>query len=235
MEETTDLNIILPVHNPDAHWEDSINCALTLLQGIFRGIDYKIIIVNDGSILDLSDRFHRLQEKYGNVVTISYPQNQGKGHAIKMGLRHSDARFYIYTDCDFPFGEDVLLDTYNILAGQKADLVIGTRTREYFSSLPFVRRCLSLSVRSMNFIMLGFRRIDTQAGLKGLNNRARTVFQQNRIHGFIFEMEFIRNCLRNGLKSYPIPVRPRDNIKFNNFKARTIFRELKCYFKLIFS
>jgi glycosyltransferase involved in cell wall biosynthesis len=235
MEKTTDLNIILPVHNPDIHWEESIHYALTLIHDIFTEINYKVIIVDDGSNFDISDRFLRLKEKFNNIETISYRPNQGKGNAIKTGLSHAEAKYYIYTDCDFPFGEDVLLDIYHILSSNKADLVIGTRTREYFSSLPFMRRCLSLSVRTMNFIMLGFRKVDTQAGLKGLNNKARLVFLGNKTHGFIFEMEFIRNCFRNKLKSCPIPVKPRDNIKFNNFKVKTILRELKFYIKLMFS
>ena len=176
----------------------------------------------------------RIQEQHKNVLYFSYPINKGKGYAVRYGLKMTDADFYIYTDFDFPFGYQTIKDTFEILLKSEANLVIGKRGKEYFSVLPFKRKLLSTALRSINYLITGFRIVDTQAGLKGLDNKAKEIFLSTHINSFIFELEFLQKCLRKRISYKFIEVKPRADIVFSDFGLKTIKRELMNFTKVLF-
>jgi len=160
--------------------------------------------------------------------------NKGKGNAVRYGLLNTDADYYIYTDFDFPFGYHAIRDTFEILINTHTNLVIGKRGKEYFSILPFKRRLISSTLRSINYLITGFRIIDTQAGLKGLDNKAKGIFLKTHINSFIFELEFLLNCLKNKITYQFINVKPREDIVFSDFGIKTIKKEIVNYLKVLF-
>ena len=157
----------------------------------------------------------------------------GKGFAIRYGLEQSISDFYIYTDFDFPFGIHSLKQTYDLLAEGRSNLVIGTRNYSYFRTLPFERKLLSMGLMFFNSVLTCFRVKDTQAGLKGLDNKARDIFLSIKTNSFVFEVEFILKCLKANLKHSYLKVVADNDIKFSNFGSKTIRRELKNYFRII--
>jgi Glycosyl transferase family 2 len=231
----TDLTVILPIYNPPAGWENKIDSSIEKLLSMSKDVSIKFHLINDGSSVCLEDGFNLLRTAYDNVEITSYPVNKGKGFALKTGLNGSDSEHYIYTDWDFPFGEKALFNVYDLLKQSKSDLVIGVRSKDYYSALPFSRRLLSRGLRFTNFFLLNFKAIDTQAGIKGLNNDARHIFVNTKTNGFIFELEFIRACFRKKMSMSYLNVSPRHDISFNNISTKTIARELNFLFKLIFS
>lgn len=234
MHNKTDLTIVLPVYNPPAGWEKKIDISIGKILFLLQDKNVSIHLVNDGSTVCLQDGFNLLRSAYDNIHITSYEQNKGKGYALKTGLKNSVSDYYIYTDWDLPFGEEAVNKVYRLLTQSNADLVIGVRTREYFSSLPLSRRFISFGLRLINFFLFHFRAIDTQAGIKGLNNEAREIFVHTKTNGFIFELEFIRSCFRKRMKMSYLDVNPRDDISFNSISARTIMRELTFLFRIIF-
>ena len=225
------LAIILPVYNPHEDWEDKISHSVRELDRYFLHDDYQIVIVNDGS-RDVNIAF---QKSHDNVICFSYDVNAGKGHAIRHALAHTDADFYVYTDFDFPFGYASVLDTYHKLKNGQASLVIGTRARSYYKMLPWKRLLISKSLLVVNFFLTGFKIKDTQAGLKGLDNKAKAVFLKTRINGFIFELEFIRDCISAQLVWTQLEVAPDHGIHFSDFGYDTLWREFIDLVKIIFA
>ena len=130
------------------------------------------------------------------VVYLSYPVNHGKGYAIRYGLNKINADYYVYTDIDFPFGYKIIKDIYEILTNSNTNLIIGLRDKEYFNLLPFKRKMLSIALHNINFVLTGFKIHDTQAGLKGFDNKSKKIFLETKTTRFLFDLEFIRDCLR---------------------------------------
>ncbi len=233
MKTETNLSIISPIYNPPQDWEIKIEHSLANLFLLFDKIDVKVVFVNDGSSLDLEEGFSHLKNRFPAVEILAYVQNQGKGYAIKTGLGHAESNYYIYTDWDFPFGEEALLTFYQNLIQNEYDLIIGKRSKAYYASLPPFRKLISLGLRTANFFFLNCRNLDTQAGIKALNKPARELFLANKTNSFIYELEFVSACLKNKMRISSIAVTPRKDIVFTNFKFNTILKEFTSYINLI--
>jgi glycosyltransferase involved in cell wall biosynthesis len=229
--QLNELNIVLPLYNPENEWIDQLCHSLNELRRELDGIDFRVILVNDGSE-KLPGDIESLSNRFSFLTYLHYKVNMGKGHAIRYGISHSSAKYYIYTDFDFPFGHHIVRETYDLLKNSKVNLVIGTRDRSYFRMIPFKRRLLNIFVKNLAFLSTGFRISDTQAGLKGLDNQARTVLLETRTKGFIFELEFIRACLKSGLTFGLIDVTCRPELRFTNFRIKIISRELVNFMRI---
>ncbi len=235
MEPKTDLIMVLPIHNPNiANWECDLQAAFKKIFSLFKNIDLKILLVNDGSCVDLSEGFNNLKLNFPDVEMLSYKKNRGKGFAVRTGLAAGCAKHYIYTDWDFPFGEQSVYETYTMLRDTKADLIVGTRCKAYYDKLPFGRKVISKGLKIANYFLLGFKSIDTQAGIKGLSNNARLLFLKTKTDGFVFELEFIQMCVRKKLKISKLGVIPKQELLFNNFRLKTVLKEVGYFFKLVF-
>lgn len=228
------LNIIIPLYNPHAGWENQFVDHLLELKKELKETEFTVILVNDGSITGINN-IEEIMNRFKYLKYYSYTVNRGKGYAIRYGINNSDADFYIYTDIDFPFGCQIISQTYQILKSSKANIVIGTRDASYFRLLPMKRRIYSFLLKKLNFLVTGFKIKDTQAGLKGLDNRAKKVLAGTKTNTFLFELEFLKNSLKQGLTFKFINVRCRPRIKFTNFRFRILLNETISLLKLLFN
>lgn len=228
------LSLVLPIYNPHEGWEAELLDSFEQIGKVFEGIDYKIVLVNDGSPTDLSTSLAQLQASEPRLLLHGYAQNRGKGHAIRHGIKQEEARYYIYTDWDFPFGFDVLRKVFDLLQTEKHELILSRRGLSYFRAIPFKRKVISTGVRLANYVLTGFKVGDTQAGLKGLGNKARDMLLTTTTDSFIFEFEFIRMVLRHKLAYTSVEVNPKPNIIMSDFKFKTIKKELVNYIRLCF-
>ncbi len=234
MEKLPDLAIILPVYNPRPGWPTHLENALRQLQRIFESIDYQVIVTNDGSTQHFDPAAAgSLAQRYPELRVLSYTVNRGKGAAIRFAMARVETKHYIYTDFDFPFGFAALRRVYDLLHEGRVDVVMSRRTRQYLRMLPPMRRFVSRALRWTSGLLTGFRIDDTQAGLKGFNRRARALFLTLRTDGFLFEVEFARKMLRRGLRYQYISVSPAKDLHLPNFSLRTLWREFKNWFRVL--
>lgn len=228
------LNIIIPLYNPHQGWENHFTDSISQLREELKDTDLTVILVNDGSAFPLNS-IDEMTARFSFLKYYSYPANMGKGYAIRYGIGISDADYYAYTDIDFPFGCQSISQIFHILKTTEANIVIGTRDISYFRTLPFERRIYSLLLKELNYFMTGFKIKDTQAGLKGLDNEARKILAATKTNTFLFELEFLRNSLKQGLTYSFIEVTCRPGIRFTNFRFRILLKETISLFKLLFS
>lgn len=226
------LNLIIPLYNPHAGWENSFLESVSEVRKDLEGTELTIILVNDGSTIQ-THSIKCIADQCRYLKYYSYPVNMGKGYAIRYGINASDADFYIYTDIDFPFGHHTILQTYNLLKSSGTNIVIGTRDISYFRSLPLNRRIYSLLLKELNYLITGFKIRDTQAGLKGLDNKAKKILACTKINTFLFELEFLKNTLKEGLTYEFITVKCRPGIRFTNFRLSIIMKEMINFLKLL--
>jgi len=227
------LNIIIPLYNPHAGWETQFADHLSELKKELKETELKVILINDGSTIRINN-IEEIMNRFKCLKYHSYTDNRGKGYAIRYGMNISDADFYIYTDIDFPFGCRIISQTYQILKSSDTNIVIGTRDASYFRLLPVKRRIYSFLLKELNFFVTGFRVKDTQAGLKGLDNKARKVLAGTKTNTFLFELEFLRNSLNQGLTYKMINITCRDGINFTNFRAGILIKEIVSFLKILF-
>jgi len=226
------LNVIIPLYNPHDGWENRFIDSISELRNELNETVLTVILVNDGSTIQINN-IKRITDRFSFLKYYSYPVNMGKGYAIRYGVNVSDADFYVYTDIDFPFGYQIISQTYRILKSSKTNIVIGLRDLSYFSMLPLERRIYSFLLKELNYFITGFKIKDTQAGLKGLDNKARKVLAETKINTFLFELEFLKNSLKQGLTYEFINVRCGPRLKFTNFRFRILLKETINLLKLL--
>lgn len=228
------LAIIVPLYNPHGDWYEALCSSIESLNLHLGPINYSIILVDDGSTNFDESYIKKLTDKYPNIKYFSYPENKGKGYGIRFGLKQVQANSYIYTDIDFPFGFQIIKEMYELLNNTSANLIIGIRNKEYFNLLPRKRKILSRTLHLTNLFLTGFKVHDTQAGIKGFDNVAKKILLQTKTNEFLFDLEFVRSCLRKKLNYKLVDIHPRAEIKFSDFRGKVIRQEIKNMLKIIF-
>ena len=89
------LNVIIPLYNPHAGWEDHFIEHLQELRDELKETEMSVILVNDGSTIQLPG-IDGIMDRFRYLHYYSYPVNKGKGYAIRYGINISDADYYIY-------------------------------------------------------------------------------------------------------------------------------------------
>lgn len=233
MKLQSKLNIIVPCYNPIKNWEIDFSYKAIELENLITDAQLTFILVNDGSTLNFDTTVAQsLRKSIQNVEIIHLENNKGKGAAIKNGIQHYTADYYIYYDIDFPFGLNCISEIYKQLQLGN-DIIVTNRGDEYLKLLPFKRRLLSKFIRILNKYYFSFKYYDTQSGLKGFNNNGKKVFEFIKSNSFVFDIEIMLFAKKMKLKISEIHVSCNPSIHFSNFKKSVIFNELIQLFKIL--
>jgi len=235
MSAVKTVDIIIPCFNPRNGWERVLSeSILRVKSGIAEGALGSVILVNDGSMSGVSDEIlAKLISETPEIKVIEYPKNRGKGYAVRMGIRSSEAELQIYTDVDIPYVEDSIIRFYEVLAQNECDVVVASRGDSYYDSLSGFRKILSKSLRWLNGLLFGLKIKDTQGGLKGFNAAGREVFLQTQVNRYLFDLEFIQKASKAGLRMLAIDVRLKPDIILPSPSATVLLKELHNFIRLL--
>ncbi len=171
-----------------------------------------VLVVDDGSTDDTAER-----ALAAGAVVLPQRPNQGKGAALRIGLRRALAEGYdavVTLDADGQHDPDEiprLLAAYEGGGGAagaatplaRPELVIGRRD---FTRMPPVRR-VSNTLGGAAFSWAVGRDIpDNQSGYRLLGRRLMAAMADSREAGFEFEVEMIAVCIRRGWTVAWVPV-----------------------------
>jgi glycosyltransferase involved in cell wall biosynthesis len=230
------LSIVHPCYNPKKGWEKVLVNNHTALLSSFTGeISVSLILVNDGSTTGISQsHIDFIRSNVPHFTYIHHQVNSGKGFALRSAIRTIHEGLIIYTDVDYPYKIENSVDIFRLLEEDECDVVIGVRTADYYKKLPLPRIFFSLVFRLANHLFFPHMFVkDTQSGLKGFNQKGKTVFLNTKVNGFLFDMEFIRLCSRESLRMRKIPLTLNDNIIFGQVKFSVIKNEILNFIRLL--
>ena len=219
------VSIVLPCYNPSDGWCPTLVECIRELDDKLPDHRIQYIVSNDGSTR-LGKIWVSMLSDIPNVLFLDNPVNEGKGSAIRKGTLRAEGEIIIYTDIDFPFGIDPIVE----MVGKFEEdplcwFVYGNRSSEYFRKLPLKRRVFSKGLQLMNRILLSRHITDTQAGIKGLRREILPEVLQTRTNTFVFEVELIRKLLKKGVGIDKVEVCPKPSIVFTDFSMKVLFRE----------
>lgn len=227
----TQLSIVIPCYNPPVQWFQGVISNYQRLQAAYPG-EFELIIVNDGSTLNCpNEQLNEHLQSNKTLKLISYTQNQGKGYALRQGVKTAVGEYIIYTDVDFPYTFESFQKVYNELKAG-AQVVIGVRGPEYYTHLPKTRVRISKFLR---FLIKSFLRIptdDTQCGLKGFNASAKPVFLQTTINRYLFDLEFIFIAAKAKLNFKMVNVQLRDEVQLSSMNWNILLQESSNFIKI---
>ena len=171
--------------------------------------DYEIIFSDDGSTDGSADIVKLLDLPC--VRVIGYPDNRGKGSAVREAMLASEGDGVMFTDSDLAYGTDVIkrvADTF--LENPDCDLVIGSRSigKDGYEGYTFLRKVASKTYLKVLKIAGGLKISDSQCGCKAFSGKAaKKVFSHCEVNRFAFDFEAILIAEKCGYKIKEIPVK----------------------------
>jgi glycosyltransferase involved in cell wall biosynthesis len=115
------LSVVMPVYNERATLRQAVERVLAI------PLDLELLCVDDGSRDGSPEILAELQKQYPQLQVLLLSRNQGKGAALRRGIREARGDYVIIQDADLeydPGDYDILLAP--LLQG-KADVVYGSR------------------------------------------------------------------------------------------------------------
>jgi glycosyltransferase involved in cell wall biosynthesis len=213
MSSSSDLLLVLPVFNEVDLVKD---VCKDIQKAIRKYPKLRVCIVDDGSTDGTGDAFRRTLKKVKNTEVKIFPQNGGKGRAVREGLRGAKEKYQIFMDGDLAYSIDHLNPMK--LALLTNDMVIGSRSMvpQAQGGLPARRAVLGWGFNRLVCFLLGFDYADTQAGLKGFTKAAADkLFSRQKLNEFAFDAELLYLAKKLGLRVGQIcaQVSPRHTYK----------------------
>ena len=198
--DSVKLSIIIPCYNEDITLKP-------LLREIFKvkfPIDFEIIVVDDGSYNN--HKFLILEEiNSGKVKFIRLKQNQGKGFAIRVGLKYATGDIFIVRDAYLGYLPRDIPKLLTPILKNRTEVVYGTR----FLKKP---KGMSKSHYMANRFLTLFTRIlykcnitDVETGYKIFTKKALDKIKLN-CREFEFEPEITSKFLSKGFKILDVPI-----------------------------
>jgi dolichol-phosphate mannosyltransferase len=124
-DERIDISVIVPMYNESANIPVNIERMQAALR--LTGASYEIIPVDDGSTDDTAARLAALAREDDTVRPTGYPDNSGRGRALRVGIKHARGRYVLTTDADLSYDETYLPAMYELLCDPRLpDMVVGS-------------------------------------------------------------------------------------------------------------
>ncbi len=201
------LSVLIPMYNEEKTAVSTAAALSAFLDGKFPDGDYEIVFSDDGS----RDGCAELLKKAAlpHVRVIGYPDNRGKGSAVREGVFQCRGNVIVYTDCDLAYGCDAVYNIYNELQSGDAELVIGSRNlrADGYEGYTAMRKLMSKIYIRLISLVAGFRYSDSQCGIKCLRSgAAREIFSKCTVNGFAFDLEVLILAGKLGKKVSEFPV-----------------------------
>lgn len=208
---------LIPSYQPDEK-------LIRLTEELSEYEEIWILVVDDGSGQDYQSVFRSLPEQ---VNVLSYPDNHGKGYALKTGLQwiyenETDLDAVVVTvDGDGQHAVADILKTAQAAAGHPDHLVLGVRS---FGEGTPLRSRFGNKVTSMAFYLTsGVHLSDTQTGLRAFS--VRQIPQMLAIPGDRYEYEM--NVLQEAAHRHePLDQIPIQTI-YENHNSGSHFRTVR--------
>lgn len=204
------LSVILPAYNEQRRILRSLTEIHRYLSA--RHVSFEILVVDDGSDDDTAHVVKSFcRQEAAAVRLIRLDCNQGKGAAVRAGMRHAQGALQLFADADgaTPIQEVERLEA--AIAGG-ADLAIGSRTlasRDLRYSVN-ARWHRSLLGNLFNLIVrqAGIRGVaDTQCGFKLFRKPvSQDLFGVARLNGYGFDLELLYVARQRGYRLAEVPI-----------------------------
>ncbi len=201
------ISLCIPMYNENSIIADTARTLHEYMSRTFT--DYEIIFSNDGS----KDGCDKTVEALGlpNVRVVGYPDNRGKGCAVRTALLAAEGDIIMFTDADLAYGTNVIKQVYDAFAETPdADMVIGSRNihKDGYEGYTFIRKLASKIYIKVLCFVGGFKLSDSQCGCKAFTRETvAEIFPRCEVDGFAFDFEAILWASKLGKKIKEIPVK----------------------------
>jgi len=205
------IAVLIPAYKPDER-------LLELLHQLTASEISRIVVVNDGSASSFQPVFDQVRE-IPRVDLLVHSHNQGKGAALKTGLRFLESlpepvAGVVTADADGQHAvQDILMVARQVLEYPYA-LILGGR--RFDKDVPRKSMAGNTITRWVMRLFFGLRIFDTQTGLRGIPSALIPYFIDLPYDRFEYEQEMLMICARRDIPVHEVTIK---TIYFNENKG----------------
>jgi dolichyl-phosphate beta-glucosyltransferase len=204
-----DLSVVIPAYNEERRLPATLDRIVKYLHS--RPYKAEIIVVDDGSTDGTAAFVMSSRQKLPELRLISNGRNRGKGFSVRHGMLEARGELALFTDADLSTPIEEADKLFSALRDQRYDVAIGSRAVdrsliEVHQSA--IRELAGIFFNRMVRWIIGIPFSDTQCGFKAFRTqKARVIFEQQRIERFGFDPEILFLAKRHRLRVAEVPVR----------------------------
>lgn len=118
------LSVVVPMYNEEEGIAETV--ALVAREVDTLGVDWELVLVNDGSTDSTAEVCRRQAERNRRIGLIDYSPNRGRGYALRRGFAAASGEFVISIDADLTYSPDHITRIWRELQDSGADIVLGS-------------------------------------------------------------------------------------------------------------
>lgn len=199
------LAVVIPAYDEEVRIGRTLEEVCKSLEG--RPHTWEVVVVDDGSTDRTAEIITRYSRETPRVRPVSYPDNRGKGHALRVGVAETNAEWVLLCDADL----STPIHEVEKLFDARAPVAIGSRAlgeSRLEIRQPRGREMLGRGFNlAVQFLAVpGIR--DTQCGFKLFRGDvARELFARSTLDGFGYDFEILMIARKRGYAIAEVPVR----------------------------
>ena len=199
------ISFVIPAYKEEATIVEAMNRLLYTIDQ--NNINAEILIVVDGSPDSTAQQARSISDR--RVRVIDYPNNLGKGNALKVGcfaLAHSE--YICFLDADLDLHPESVWTLLSILEKNEVDAVVGSKRHKLsVVDYPLIRRIQSQIFKVMIRLLFSLDVGDTQTGLKVFRYELiRACVPEVHTQGYAFDLELLVVAKQKGYSVLEGPV-----------------------------
>lgn len=221
------LSVIIPAHKQ----KGTIVKDVRRIEKVLSQLRYpfEIIVVVDG----YGDETYRSAKKLisDRVKVTVYMKNQGKGHAVRLGMRQATGDYIAFLDSGMeidPNGISMLLEH---MEWYKADIIVGSKRHPAsIVNYPLSRKILSVAYQYLVYFLFRLKIRDTQTGIKIYKRKVlEKILPRLLVKRYAFDLEMLAVANHLGFnRIYEAPIKLT-----YNFTDLTHASDLKTIFYIL--
>ncbi len=202
-----DISVVVPAYNEERRLPPTLIDIIDFFER--KGCRYEVLVVDDGSTDNTAEVVRKFERVRSEVRLIQLPKNQGKGHAVRLGVLNSRGSRILFVDADgaTPIAE---FDRLQAALDAGSQIAIGSRalaSRDTKVATSLHRKVLGrVFNRCVNVILLPSI-ADTQCGFKMFSREAALfLFRRQTSDRFSFDVELLFLAHKVGLPIAEVPI-----------------------------
>jgi glycosyltransferase involved in cell wall biosynthesis len=176
-----DLSILIPLFNEEESLPELCDWIHRVLKE--SGLQYEIILVDDGSTDNSWKEIQSLWERFPVIRAFRFGRNYGKSAALDHGFQQCEGRVVITMDADLQDSPDEILKLYDKIENDGFDLISGWKKKRYD---PISKTIPSKLFNQVTSLVSGIKLHDFNCGLKAYHSRViKTIHLYGEMHRYI--------------------------------------------------
>jgi len=191
MANTQKLSVVIPAYKAEKYIVKNIKNLESVLST--TSYDYEIIVVVDGDIDRTLQRANRYARNKNHIKSFTYPNNKGKGNAVRHGFSKAKGDLIGFIDAGLDLDPNAMHMLLAHFEWYNADIIVGSK-RHPASKIeyPWQRKILSFGYQYIVLFLFGLKIRDTQVGIKIFRAEVvKKILPRLLVKAFAFDIEML--------------------------------------------